>query len=117
MDSPNNQQEERSVPRKTLLLIDDEPEISIKGAAPLVRSPAARTLEVSTEVIKDSLHRRLLDLSDVLEKMPQEIGGYSPSEITVSFAVTASGEVSLMTVLKGNVGATGTFSVKLTRNN
>ncbi len=103
------------MPRKLRLLIDDEPELSIKGAAPLVRAPANRTLEISTEVIKDSLHDRLLDLSEVLEKLPQEIGGYSPSEITVSFAVTASGEVSLMTVLKGNVGATGTFSVKFTR--
>lgn len=100
--------------RKTLLLINDEPEVRVKGMAPIAQTQF-RALELSTEVIHRNFRERLLDLSEMLAGLPDPIGSFSPAEITVGFAVSASGEVSLLSALKGGVGVTGTFQVKLVR--
>lgn len=101
--------------RKMRVLIDDEPEVRAKGMAPLVQSGGTRTLELATDVIRRNLIGRMQDLAEVLHNLPEDVGGFTPSEITVSFAVTGSGEVSLLTALKGGAGMTGTFTVKMAR--
>jgi hypothetical protein len=101
--------------RKISIIVDEGQTISIKGAAPGLQSAAAKAVEVSTDVLKTNLNERLKDLSAILSELPAEVGGYEPAEISVSLGVTTAGEVSLLSILKGSVGVTGAFVIKLTR--
>lgn len=97
------------------VLVEETPDLIVKGAAPSPLNAAIKTTEISTSVLKTQLSDRLHDLGEILGALPKDVGGYAPSEISVSLAVTGSGEISLLSAIKGSLGVTSTFVVKLTR--
>jgi hypothetical protein len=101
--------------RKIPILTEETSERIVRGAAPLPLGAAIKSTEISTSVLKAQLSDRLRDLNEIFSELPTDVGGFTPSEISISLAVSGNGEISLLSAIKGSLGVTSTFVVKLTR--
>jgi hypothetical protein len=104
--------------RQIPLTVSDSstPELIKRGAVPSPQAIATNTVQVSTDILKNQLAARLEDLNDIFSELPAKVGDFEPSEMSISFAVSANGEISLLSALKGGVGVTATFVLTLARH-
>ena len=105
------------MPRKiSVTVAEDTPELIRRGAVPSPESVVTKTVELSTDVLRKQMGERLQDLNEVFSGIPDKVGDFEPSEVSISFAVSGTGEISLLSTLKGGLGITATFVLKLIRH-
>jgi len=94
--------------------VDDAQETGAKSALPtLVRAAASKTVELSGDVLRESIKGFAAQFSELLDGGPIGEGNAVIDEIELSLTVTASGGVELLG--KVAVGAQAAIKLKLKR--
>lgn len=88
------------------VLVDDLQEVKVKGAFPLPNFEEAlqKVAQVGIEKLRDSVSKTLAGVFFILSDTTLESGEYAIDTIRFSLNIDMSGEVSLVSLLKGSVG-------------
>lgn len=101
---------------KMLRLLVDEDGLQAKSALPIPGLDAVgqRVVELGSDVLRSSIDSALQGILEILSSVNAESATHTVSEVSFNLAFDASGEVSVVSVVKGNLkGSTGLqFTIK-----
>lgn len=103
---------------KKLRVTVEEPLLEgIKGAAPFDMSATVgkKVVDVSVDKVKREIRKTLSTLQDVLSETAVVNKDYELKEVSFTLGLEASGGVSLLSVVSGNVATSSGFQVTFTR--
>jgi hypothetical protein len=96
---------------KLRFLVDDEPIApKIKGALPLpnLGDMSRKVVEISTDGVAESVARAVSKFYTIIQRMPEDCPGYKLESIRFSLVIDASGEIAILSAVKGGLsGHTG----------
>lgn len=95
----------------TQITVDNETP-SGRNMLPGVTSPI-KTIDIDSRALSSKIQKAVTDISESLRDIANYTPGFKLGEITFTLAITGSGEVSLMSVLKASGSVQTGIQIKL----
>ena len=91
---------------KLRFLVDNEATVrKIKGALPIpnLGDMSRKIVEISTDAVAESVAHAVSKFYTILERMPEDRHGYKLTSIRFSLVMDASGEIAILSAVKGGL--------------
>lgn len=102
--------------KKTVsVLVDGNDNIKYKSALPDFGNVVNKAVDISTEILQKNIDSTLKQVFSILENSQLESETHEINEIGFNLSINSSGEVSIASVVKGNLSGQAGLSFKITR--